>query len=338
MSFGLPFNNEPGFISSDPALDLTGLLPASTRTADQTIVCPGDDMHSFLQKDLCVDRLNKIDSYLWLAGRPMPPRPLNYQVASSREITTDDRIDMHLVWESTQKVHIKPIPRYLFSSQFWEKYLACKEQIGDGQRDRDAHEPDRKENIYKCALGFLSSYIALIQFESDLAIARTHHLLPSEVTWKEWVSLVHQLLENGATDPQNINSRYLYGELRLSRLNKIYAWRLGSVSRGYQFTYQTFGELFRTHLTTLTATTIYIALVLTAMQVGLGTTRLAGNLTFQNASWGFTVFSILGPLIGIGLVGMIGIFQFSVNMAETRRFKKRQFARFERMKARGLAA
>jgi hypothetical protein len=282
-----------------------------------------------------VDRLNKIDEYLWLAGRPMPPRPLNYQVAASREIMTDERIDMHLVWESERKVHIKPVPRYLFSSQFWEKYL-CKGQTGDGQHDsdRDAHEPDRRNHIYKCALGFLSSYVALIQFESDLAIARTHHLLPPEVTWNEWVNLVRQLLANGATDPQKINSRYLYGELRLSRLNKIYSWRLGSVSRGYQFTYQTFGELCRTYLTTLTAATIYIALVLTAMQVGLGTTRLSGSSSFQNASYGFTVFSILGPLIGIGLVGMIGIFQFSVNMAETQRVRKKQFARFKRMKDR----
>lgn len=41
---------------------------------------------------------------------------------------------------------------------------------------------------------------------------------------------------------------------------------------------------------------IYVTIVLTAMQVGLATTELSTNDSFNRASYGFTVFSILGPL------------------------------------------
>ncbi|KAJ5825451.1 hypothetical protein N7474_002589 [Penicillium riverlandense] len=331
MSYGLPFSDDP--FNTKHVLDPTAaLLPASTRTVEQTLICPSDDMHSFLQKDLRVDKLNKIDRYLWLAGQPMPPRPLNYHVVASREIAADERMDMHLVWETSRRLHLKPLPRYLLDGQFWAKHLVC-EGSDCVEQDQSAHGPSRqtREHLYKCALGFLASYIALIQFESDIAIAHSYHLIPRDLTWEKWVQLVQQLLKKGATNPKNINHRYLFGELRLARLNEIYAIRYGSILKGYQFTYQTYGELVRDHLTTLSAATIYVALVLTAMQVGLATTRLGQNLSFQNASYGFTVFSILAPLIGIGLVGMMGIFQFASNMLETRRFKHKQFALYDKM-------
>lgn len=156
-------------------------------------------------------------------------------------------------------------------------------------------------------------------------------MIPRDLTWEKWVQLVQQLLKTGATNPTNINRRYLFGELRLSRLNEIYAIRYGSILKGYQFIYQTYGGMVRDHLTTLSAATIYVALVLTAMQVGLATTRLGQNLSFQNLSYGFTVFSILAPLIGIGLVGMMGVFQFACHMLETRRYKHKQFALYDNM-------
>jgi hypothetical protein len=38
------------------------------------------------------------------------------------------------------------------------------------------------------------------------------------------------------------------------------------------------------------------------MQVGLATEHLGHNLAFQNASYGFTTFSIFAPLIVLGLL------------------------------------
>lgn len=194
----------------------------------------------------------------------------------------------------------------------------------------------QQKHLYECGLGFLYSYIALIERESDFGIAQDQHLLPNDVTWEMWVKLVKELLENGATNPKNINARYLFGELRLSRINKIYMFRYGSILRGYHFTYQTYTELFYDYLTPLTATIVYVALVLTAMQVGLATNCLSDNLAFRRASYGFTVFSILGPLVAILLVGFIGLFYFIRDLVVTLRFKRERFAHYKLLSSQSL--
>ncbi|KAJ6137335.1 hypothetical protein N7471_003821 [Penicillium samsonianum] len=330
MASRVPFSKD-AFI--DGLLDPGRLLPASART-DHKLVSPTEEIHRFLKKDLMVNKLNKIDQYLWLAGQPMPPKPLNYQIATSREIAVDERIDMHMVWEHSRRIHLKPLPRYLLDSQFWESHLVCKGPCCDSPGDEVIQEQACSRELYKCALGLLSSYMALVQFESDFLIAHNYHLLPNTITWEMWVALNQQLLRNDATSPANINSRYLFGELRLSRLNKIYAIRHASVFSGYQFTYQTYSELFYDYLTPLTAATIYVALVLTAMQVGLATDRLGINPPFQDASYGFTVFAILAPLIGILLVGIIGSLAFTKNLIVSWKFKRQQFALHDRSQMR----
>ncbi|KXG50589.1 uncharacterized protein PGRI_043560 [Penicillium griseofulvum] len=199
MASQLPFGKNV-FIDNLP--DAVRLLPASARM-NHKLVSPTEDIQRFLKKDLMVNKLNHIDKYLWLAGQPMPPKPLNYQIATSREIAVDERIDMHM----------------------------C-------------------------------------------------------ITWDMWLRLNQQLLKNDATSPANINSRIL---------------------SGYQFTSQTYGELFYDHLTPLTAATVYVAL---------------------DASYGFTVFAILGPLIGILLVGIIGGFAFTNNLIVSWKFKQQQFAMY----------
>lgn len=335
MSPGLPFSKET-FNSSHELDPASRLLPASSQTSQHLLIRPTEDIQSFLKKDLSVDRLNHIHQYLWLAGRPMPPKPLNFQIATSRDIVADQRIDMHLVWEHPQRLHLKPLPRYILDAEFWAANLMTCEGPCCTQAQRNHISPDPvttcTKDIYKCALGFLYSYISLVRFECDLAIAHEHHLVPKDVTWEKWLRFVHQLLDKGATNPSNVNLRYRYGELRLSQLNKIYAFRYASPLRGYQFTYQTYGELFRDYLGPLTAGTIYIALVLTAMQVGLATSRLGENASFQNASWGFTIFAILGPLIGVLLAGIVGVFQFCTNLVVTKRLTQRQFALYEDQK------
>ncbi|KAF5691292.1 hypothetical protein FGLOB1_14598 [Fusarium globosum] len=251
-------------------LSFEPLFPASYRTGHDTgkpfIVsasCTG------AKTDLSVEKLNKIHGWLWLAGRPMPARPLNYQQASSREIILNENACMHLVWDVSRRIFLKPLPRYLLSHKFWQNNLATD------------HE------FYKSAFGFMLSYAALIQYESDFFIAKEKHLIPENLTWESWVDLVNQLL-NSEVDSR-VNIRYGYGELRLSRLNKI-LWMYGYF-RGYSFRYQTYGELLTANLALIAAATVYIALVLTAMQVGLATPQLADNDTFQRVSYGFAAKS-----------------------------------------------
>jgi hypothetical protein len=55
--------------------------------------------------------------------------------------------------------------------------------------------------------------------------------------------------------------------------------------------------MFTKNIAPIAGTIVYIALVLTAMQVGLDITKLVNNDAFQNTSYGFIIFSILSPII-----------------------------------------
>jgi hypothetical protein len=125
---------------------------------------------------------------------------------------------------------------------------------------------------------------------------------------------------------QKIDGRFNYGELRLSRLNKIYNIRQASILRGYMSHWQwtRYGDFFQENLAWLTAATVYIAVVLGAMQVGLATDTLVANRTFQLASYGFTVFSILGPLIGLSIIGVVFCFMFINNWINAVVFKRKR--------------
>ncbi|KAF9774896.1 hypothetical protein IL306_007058 [Fusarium sp. DS 682] len=278
------------------------LLPASYRINNnqgKPYIVSASSAHA--KNDLTVERLNAIHRWLWLAGRPMPPRPLSYQLASSRELILNEKADMHLVWAIPRRIFLKPIPRYLLDYHFWQHNIA--------------HE----EDFYRCAFGFLLSYVALIQYESDFIIAKEKHLIPEDLTWASWIEFVKQLLNT--RDDNRVNIRYSYGELRLSRLNKI-LWMHGYL-RGYNFAYQTYGEMFSANIAPIAAATVFIALV-TAMQVGLATPQLGENYAFQRVSYGFTIFSIVAPVGFVLVVALLLILFFFYNWVAAVTFKKKR--------------
>jgi hypothetical protein len=113
-----------------------------------------------------------------VVGRPMPPRPLHYQLLLYGEIYVTEQIDMHLVW-TTGRIFLKPIPRFLLEPHLWIDYLACvldclcsKEAGSRGFRECD------RRRLWKSALGFLFSYAALVSHESHFSIAAAKHSLP----------------------------------------------------------------------------------------------------------------------------------------------------------------
>ncbi|KAJ0423503.1 hypothetical protein BJY00DRAFT_299685 [Aspergillus carlsbadensis] len=269
---------------------------------------------TFIQLDLSVELLTRVWKYLWFAKSLAPPQPLSTIVSLSHEITLDENIALHMVWADRRHIHLKPLPRYLLDSRFWSEYIVCDEtcthtstanQI-NAETEAQSDSTCPRIALYKDALGFLFSYLTLIRFESDFAIAQSHSLLPPDLPWETWRSISQQTLQNGSMHPQNMNPRYHLGALRLTRLNKIYALRHGNILRGYRGQYRSTTEVFQENLAPISAATIYIALVLTAMQVGLATESLAGNSAFQDASYGFTVFAILGPLVMVVFVYCLG--------------------------------
>ncbi|KAF4463660.1 glycosyltransferase family 28 domain-containing [Fusarium albosuccineum] len=288
------------------------LLPASRRTKRDHIIAP-QPTSDFLEKELLVKRLNAIQDWLWLCGRPMPPRPLHHQRLLSREIIISEDVELHLIWWE-KRIFLKPLPPYLLDPDFWQTYIV-------GTADIDAS----MGHLDSCARGFLFSYMALISYESDFRIAKDCGLLPGAVTWTGWKTLSAQFLASHRYD--RINARYWYGELRLSRLNKVYRLRKGRILRGYSraASHTFYGDLLRDNFAILAGFLGYVVIALTAMQVGLGVERLQESEAFQNTSYGFTIFSLVAPLVGAVLIFLIVLAMFVSNWRATKSFEKRRF-------------
>jgi len=283
----------------------------------------GRHVTACVEKELDLERLTSIHDWLWVAGLPLPPRALHNQLLLGRGIFITERMDMHLVW-TTGKMLLKPIPRFLLEPSFWAEYLCCKGSCG--LRDGDvavcgATNKCERQGLRRRALGFLFSYAALISHESDFRIAQDKHLLPPEVSWPAWRIFVGQLdTERIYT---HVDPRFQYGELRLSRLNKIYAFTQTPL-RGYVRRWNQYGAFFHDNFAWLASASLYIVIVLTAMQVGLATESLGRKDAFQAASYGFTVFSILGPLIAVSLIVIAFCCIFVCNWMKAASYRNRR--------------
>ncbi|GKT50953.1 uncharacterized protein ColSpa_11134 [Colletotrichum spaethianum] len=287
--------------------DFGHLMPATSRAKhDHIVVAEADDI-DFLERELLVRRLNDVQDLLWICGRPMPPRPLHYQVLTSREIQITESPELHLVW-TKNRIFVKPIPRWLLSPDFWAVHLAA---------DADQQRHPRKQQLVACALGFLFTYTASSPYEKGL--------VPPEMSWDRWKALSAQIVQNHCY--ASVNPRYWYGELRLSRLNKIYRVRLGYVLRGYSkvASHAVYEDLLQDNFATLAAILGYVVIVLTAMQVGLATDRLVGDSAFQNVSYGFTVFSILAPLVACVAIFGVVLVMFVSSWMVTKVYERKRF-------------
>ncbi|KAJ6021614.1 hypothetical protein N7540_007118 [Penicillium herquei] len=275
----------PGHVSAP-------LFPSTFRTADGELALVKSNKQEFLASELSIDRLDNVFEHLWMVGLPIPPRPLHYQLFLQRKIVLCEKMDMHLVW-GNDLLFLKPIPRYLLSPTTWETLLKCAQ--GCKCLHGEKCTPKVQRSI---ALGFLFTYTALLSFESDFAIAKTKGLLPHDLSlsqWIEWQKFAEELITPSIYE--DIHRRFQYGELRLGRLNIVYLF----TKFGYYMNqWSNYNNFLQDQLGWLAATTIYIAVVLTAMQLGLSTDQLKANAPYMTAAYGFSVFAILGPLVACG--------------------------------------
>ncbi|OAR02603.1 hypothetical protein LLEC1_06425 [Akanthomyces lecanii] len=303
------------------------LLPATYRTETGELVAAGRHVKLCIGQELDLQRLTDVHDWLWFAGLPRLPRPLHHQLLIGHEIVITERLDMHLVW-TTGRLFLKPIPRYLLEPSFWTENLNCALGCACAHDGKLATQTTttfcHSQTLRRRALGFLFSYAALVSHESDFRSAQAKLLLPSEVRWLDWRVFVDELdLEHIYS---RIDPRFYHAELRLSRLNILYA-ALRTPFRGYVPLWNQYGLFIRDNFAWLAGATVYIAIVLTAMQVGLVTESLAHSSSFQAASYGFTVFSILGPLITAALIIIASICVLIVNIIRALRFTDRRIAK-----------
>lgn len=239
---------------------------------------------TFMTSQLDVSRLTKINQYLWLAGLEIPARALHHQIAVGLRITITEQADLHLLRDET-RIFIKPLPEFLLRHSVWQDYICG---------NRELHEN---------ASGFLLSYLWLICLKSDFKVAHDLGLLPDTVNWETWTQyakcMVHTIDHVGY---KGINIRYRRGELRLGRVTWIYrlcpiTFSFRNFPHSYVYGYHTYASFLQANLAWLVSVFVYIALVLQAMQVGLSTKTLSESNVFQNASYGFTTFAIIAPLV-----------------------------------------
>lgn len=150
-----------------------------------------------------------------------------------------------------------------------------------------------------------------MQYQSDLKIAKEMGLLPAHVEWAAWTALMRSFqsrVDFVVMDPRFVAERYQFGELRLTRLNAVY--RLLNLSlhhcvRGYMSSSTWYQAFFARNFAWLLAVFAFVTVMLSAMQVGLGTAKLQNSEAFQESTYGFAVASIMAVLGSVVLIFVV---------------------------------
>ncbi|KAI1371117.1 hypothetical protein F4677DRAFT_318565 [Hypoxylon crocopeplum] len=312
----------PPFSPDQSLVELSTIThPAAIRSAFATPVLPSQDWDVYLTNELSTSRLSRLHKYLWLVGLPVPARPLHRQRLMNRAIVVTERAGEHLVWHE-HRIFVKPLPAFLLCYAFWETYLC-------GNR-----------NLHASACGLLLSYIWLVAHPSDFAIAAAEGLLPPGVDWERWTAFACELL--GALDLEtmaDVDPRYQYGELRLSRLDMLMRWPLvpelwspRNLVDGYLSSSTWYTAFFERHFGWLLVGFAYVSVVLSALQVGLATDTLSANSGFQNFGLGITITGLVVLALALGTIVVVWVVLFCFHLLSTVAFDRR--VRLERGRTR----
>jgi hypothetical protein len=226
-------------VTLTPPFELACQLVANTITPSNLV-----EEQYRLQKVLYDDTLESIHKQLWYAGRKGNVSPLHHQKVIRRDIILTERARLHLVWfEKT--IYVKRLDDELLNWEYFSR-VVC----GD-------------EAVHRAACGFLLSYAHLIEYPSDLEVAKTHGLVNEEIAWKKWqtfrTSVLHHLTD------RDVHDRYEYGELRLGRLNQI--CRMKFLGLSYFNVHRDYSSYFGDNYMTLVALFALVSVALSAMQV-----------------------------------------------------------------------
>lgn len=201
-----------------------------------------------------------------------------------REITITEDPSLHLVWYDST-IYIKPLPLYLLRWQFFKDNLCADTEL------------------YKNAAGLLLTYAFLVRSQSDFKIALETGLIPGEITWAEWSSLATSFADIPRRD---VNMRYIYGELRLRRLNHVAIIFMGRMS--YYSVYTQYDHFFSKNFAWLVLVFAYVSVVLTAMQVVIGVTDMSD--AFERVSYWFGVATIIVVMAGVVAALVLFVYLF----------------------------
>jgi hypothetical protein len=254
---------------------------------------------TFLEDELCSPDLENMAPYLWMMSLRSSTNisPLHRQRVKGREILISEDPKLHIVWLQS-RIHIKPLPTYLLSYAFWDIYLSPQ---------NSPLPPQSRDRILKAALGYLRTYYYLIKYESDFVLEQNAYLVPKSVTWPEFCAFTSGL---SSIPDMSVSSRYVFGELRLSRLN-FYA---KFVLRKYrlQYVHTSYGTYFARFYAPFLFIFGMIAIVLGALQVWLQAEPPAAVSwpRFWDTARGFAIVTLAFTLILALLLLFLGLYRF----------------------------
>jgi hypothetical protein len=284
--------------------------PAAVRRG-YSLARPESDMAQFLSDELRTPKLDAIYSWLWLAGLPVASRSLQRQCMTNRNIFLTERPDEHLVWWH-DRIFLKPLPEYLLCYDFWIMNL-CKE-----------------EALHHSACGLLLSYAWLVQHRCDFELAKKSFLIPDNVEWKTWVEFMRSFLAYVDLDTlEQVDRRYQFGELRLTRLNLLTRIKALSMQSnktsvyGFMSTSTWYTAFLQRNFAWLIAVFIYTTLLLSTLQVGLATSALQESRPFQNMSHGLTLASLTGSFMAVVAVFLLISYLFWYHLITTMLFQRK---------------
>lgn len=212
-------------------------------------------MKKLLKNEFVCCDLDKAASYLWTLSTPSNANinVLHKQIIKRKNICVTKKCRLHLLWIN-DRIFIKPFSICMLFHAFLHNFLMF-----------DEPQPNEEQKVvFSSELGFFRSYLFFIQHESDLNITQQNHLrlIPQEVFWNQWCQFsrnVHDINDRSVSD------RYLYGEIRLSRLN-LYAPLLFRRSY-YEFVYGQYLNRFNRLFELILFVFVLMTIILNAMQV-----------------------------------------------------------------------
>jgi hypothetical protein len=228
-----------------PPFALTSQLIASPSTRSTTATDHVDERNRLIEA-LRYKELESLHKQLWYAGRKGNVSPLHHQKVLRREIILTERAQLHLIWHE-KTIYVKRLDDELLSWDIFSEVVCV----------------DTAKALYKAACGFLLSYARLIEYPSDLEIAKSHGLVTKTIEWEDWRRFRSDILHNLAN--RDDHDRYEYGELRLSRLDQLHRLNLSGLT--YFNVHRDYASFFGSNYVTLVALFALVSVALSAMQV-----------------------------------------------------------------------
>ena len=219
-------------------------------------------LRTFLVREFDLADLERLAPHLWMMTMQNHTNisPLHQQRVKDQDIILTKDPRLHLVWYYNH-IYLKPLPKYLLSYTFWEKYLLSNTSPLGVQQ----------EAIRRAALGYLRTYYYLIKHKSDFRVATNKDLclIPEGVSWEQFCnfSSAFNLIQDN-----DVSERYNYGEIRLSHLNlysKIFLFK-----RHFQRVNAQYGDYFARFYGSFLFTFGVFSVLLNAMQVEMASGQL----------------------------------------------------------------